>query len=96
MFLFTRHVLAFLRVNPAQSVNQPNFFIRSACFYQSSGQPRVNPGKQEGGGVHKNRNIGEFSFRGILQPTTLVEDAMLMQNCGVGAACHPPLKKTLN
>jgi len=31
----------------------------------------VNPGKQEGGGGRvKNKKIGEFSFRGILQPTT--------------------------
>jgi len=28
----------------------PIFFIRSACFDPSSSQPRVNPGKQEGGG----------------------------------------------
>jgi len=34
------------------SIN-PIFFIWSACFYQSSGQPRVNPGKQEGGGARK-------------------------------------------
>jgi len=42
----------------------------SACFDQSSGQPRVNPGKQEGGGREKNQNIGELSLRGISQPTT--------------------------
>jgi len=30
----------------------------------------VNPGKQEGGGREKNQKIGDFSFRGILQPTT--------------------------
>jgi len=46
------------------------FLIMSACFDQSSGQPRVNPGKQEGGGREKNKQIGEFYFRGILQPTT--------------------------
>jgi len=51
------------------SIN-PIFFIRGACFDQSSGQPRVNPGKQEGGRAHKNQNIGEFSFRGISQSTT--------------------------
>ena len=70
IFLFTRCVLAFFRVNPAYSFNQPNYLIRSACFHQSSGQPRVNPGKQEGGGAKKIEKIGEFSFRGILQPTT--------------------------
>jgi len=32
----------------------------------------VNSGKQEGGGREKNQTIGEFSFRGILQPTTPV------------------------
>ena len=65
-------MLAFFRVNPAKSVNQPDLFIQSACFYQSSGQSRVNPGKQEGGGAKKIKKIGEFSFRGILQPTTCV------------------------
>jgi len=49
IFLITRRVLAFFRANPTKSFNQPDFFIRSAGFYQSSGQPRVNPGKQEGG-----------------------------------------------
>jgi len=72
IFLFTRQVLAFFRVNPAKSFNQTDFFNRSASFYQSSGQPRVNPGKQERGGRKKNQNIGEFAFRGILQPTTPV------------------------
>jgi len=70
IFLFTRRVLAFFRVNPAKRFNQPDFFIRSACFDQSSGQPRVNTGKQEGGGREINQKIGEFFFRGILQPTT--------------------------
>jgi len=69
IFLFTRRVLAFFRANPAQSINQPDRVTR-ACFDQSSGQPRVNPGKQEGGGRETNQKIGEFSFRGILQPTT--------------------------
>jgi len=39
----------------------PILFIRSICFDQSSGQPRVNPGNQ-GGGAQKNRTIGEFLF----------------------------------
>ena len=53
IFLFTRRVLAFFRVTPAKSLINPIFLIRSACFDQSSGQPRVNPGKQEGGGPQK-------------------------------------------
>jgi len=61
IFLFTRRVLAFFRVNPAESFNQPDFFIRSACFYQSSGQPRVNPGEQEGG-VQKNKKNRRVIF----------------------------------
>jgi len=71
IFLFTRRVLAFFGVNPAKRFNQPDFFlILSAGFDQSSGQPRVNPGKQEEGSPKKIKKIGEFSFRGILQPTT--------------------------
>jgi len=62
-FLFTRRVLTFFRVNPAKSFNQPGFFLlRSACFDQSSGQPRVNPGKQEGGGGKKNQKSASFLF----------------------------------
>jgi len=49
---------------------KPIFFIQRACFHQSSGQSRVNPGKQEGGGRKKDQKIGEFYFRGILQETT--------------------------
>jgi len=71
MCLFTRRVLAFFsRVNPANSFNQPDFVYPARLIDQSLGQPRVNPGKQEGGGHENNQNIGEFSFRGILQPTT--------------------------
>ena len=33
------------------------FFFRSACFDQSSGQPRVNPGKQGVGGELKGKNL---------------------------------------
>jgi len=67
IFLFTRRVLALFRVNPAKSFKSTQFFKSGALvFYQSSGQPRVNPGKQEGGMQKKS---GEFSFRGISQPT---------------------------
>jgi len=38
----------------------------------------VNPGKQEGGGEKKIKKIGEFSFQGILQPTTLTYNAVTM------------------
>ena len=31
-FLFTRRVLAFFRVNPAKSVNQPDFFYPERLF----------------------------------------------------------------
>jgi len=55
-------VLAFFRVNPAKKFNQPDFFIRSACFDQSSGQPRVNPGKQEGGGREEKKKSVSFLF----------------------------------
>jgi len=65
------------RVNPAKSVNQPDsFFFRSACFDQSSGQPRVNPGKQEGGGAKKNKISASFLFEvscSQLRRTALVE-----------------------
>jgi len=53
IFLFTRRVLAFFSGNPAKSLNNPIYFIRGAFFDQSSGQPRVNPGKQDGGGARK-------------------------------------------
>jgi len=71
IFLFTRRVLAFFGVNPAKSCNQPDFFYPERLFLSIVGQPRVNPGKQERGGERdKNKKIGEFAFRGILQPTT--------------------------
>ena len=50
------------RVNPANSFNQPDSFFRSACFDQSSGQPRVNPGKQKGGGAKKIKISASFLF----------------------------------
>jgi len=52
----------FFRVNPAKSFNQPDFFIRSACFDPSSGQTRENPGKQEGGGAKKIKKSASFLF----------------------------------
>jgi len=45
------------------SIN-PIFYIRSACFDQSLGQPRVSPGKQGGGrGRTKSRNRRVFFSR---------------------------------
>jgi len=62
----------FFRVNSASSFNQPDFFIRSACLIHR----RVNLGltrrNRKGGGAKKIEKNGEFSFRGILQPTTQV------------------------
>jgi len=42
--------------------NQPDFVIRGACFDQSSGQPRVYPGKQEQGGAQKIKKTASFLF----------------------------------
>jgi len=53
----------FFWVNPAISFDQPFFFIRSACFDPSLGQPRVNPGKQEGGAQKKSKNRRVFFSR---------------------------------
>jgi len=63
-FYLPRRVLAFFGYIRLKVVINPVYFIRSACFDQSSGQPRVNPGKQEGGGggAKKNKKIGEFFF----------------------------------
>jgi len=62
IFIYTRRVLAFFRVKPAKSFNQHNLFYPKRLLYQSSGQPRVNPGKQEGGGVHKKSKNRRVSF----------------------------------
>jgi len=69
IFLFTRRVLAFFRVNPAKSFNQPDFFYPERLIGSIVGSSSGEPGKQEGGG-RQQKKIGEFSFRGILQPTT--------------------------
>jgi len=71
MFLFTRRVLAFFRVNPAKRSNQPNYFYPERLRLSIVGSTSGKPGEiGRGGGVQKNKNIGEFLFRGILQPTT--------------------------
>jgi len=70
IFLFTRRVLAFFRVNPAESFNQPNFFYPGRLFLSIVGSSLGKPGETGTGGRENNRKIGEFSFRGILQSTT--------------------------
>ena len=67
----SRRVLAFFRVNPAKSFNQPNFFFNPGRLFLSIvGSSSGKSGETGTGGREKNRKIGEFSFRGILQPTT--------------------------
>jgi len=64
IFLFTRRVLALFRVKTRiKDLINPIFFIRNACFDQSSGQPRVNPGKQEEGGAKKIKTRRVFFSR---------------------------------
>jgi len=70
IFLFTRRVLAFFRVNPAKSFNQPDFFYPGRLFLSIVGSTSGEPGETGRGGGKKKKKIGEFSFRGILQPTT--------------------------
>jgi len=71
IFLFTRRVLAFFRVNLAKIFNQPNFVNPGRLFLSIVGSSSGKPGETgTGGGRKKNRKIGEFFFRGILQPTT--------------------------
>jgi len=100
IFLFTRLVLAFLRVNPATIFSQPDFFVRSACYDRSSGQPRVNPGKQEGGGGarKKSKNRPVFFSRYILQPTTGMNEHLPVQHIlslkGFCARIHHPVITT--
>jgi len=62
--------LPFLGVNPAKSFNQPNFLNPGRLFLSIVGSSSGKPGETGTGGRKKNQKIGEFSFRGILQPTT--------------------------
>jgi len=70
IFLFTRRVLAFFRVNPAKSFNRPDFSYPERLFCFIIGSISGEPGETGKGGRKKNQKFGEFSFRGILQPTT--------------------------
>jgi len=58
IFLFTRRVLAFFRVNPAQSFNQPDFFYPERLFLSIVGSTSGEPGETGTGGREKDRNIG--------------------------------------
>ena len=58
MYIYARQVNPQLKI----SIN-PIFFIRGACFDQSSGQHRVNPGKQEGGDTKKSNYRRVFFSR---------------------------------
>jgi len=61
----------FFRVNPAKSFNQPDFFYPERLFWSIIGSNSGEPGETgRGGGAKKIKKIGEFPFRGILQPTT--------------------------
>jgi len=71
IFLITRRVLAFFRVNPAKSFNQPNFFYPERLFLSIVGLTTGKPGETGSGGCNNNQKIGEFSFRGKMQPTTV-------------------------
>jgi len=54
--------LPFFGLTRLKVLINPIVFILSACFDQSSGQLRVNPGKQEGGGVKKIKKSACFLF----------------------------------
>jgi len=53
-FLFTRRVLAFFRVNPAKSFNQPNFLNPGRLFLSIVGSSSGQPGETRTGGRKKN------------------------------------------
>jgi len=83
IFLFTRRVLAFFRVTPAKSFNQPDFFYPECLFWSIIGSNSGESGKIGRGGREKNQKIGEFSFQGILQPTThlIIEHVIFFNPC---------------
>jgi len=53
IFLFTRRVLAFFRVNPAKSFNQPNSFYPERLFLAIVGPALGKPGETGRGGCIK-------------------------------------------
>jgi len=70
IFLFTRRVLAFFRVYPAESFNQPDFCNPGRLFLSIVGSTSGKPGETGRGGGQKNKKNACFLFKGILQPTT--------------------------
>jgi len=81
IFRFTRRVLAFVRVNPAKIFNLPNFVYLERLYLSIVGSASGKPGETgREGGCKKNRKIGEFSFRGILQPTTCISMSIHTHN----------------
>jgi len=61
IFLFTRRVLAFFRVNPAKGFNQPDFFYPERLFWSIVGSTSGKPGETGRGGgakkIKKNRLV---------------------------------------
>jgi len=75
------------RVNPAKSFNQPDFSFSERLFWSIIGSASGEPGETgRGGGSKKNQNIGEFSFRGILQPTTFLGFTRAGRRCPYGSS----------
>jgi len=74
-------VLAFFRVNPAKSFNQPDLFYPERLFLSIIGSMSGEPGKQEGGGAQKNQKFGEFSFRGIFGVNPAANDGQADMAC---------------
>jgi len=73
IFLFTRRVLAYFRVNPAKKLQSTQFFLSGApVLIHRPVNLGLTRGNRKGGGGGRQRKIGDFSFRGILQPTTFL------------------------
>jgi len=71
IFLFTRRVLAFFRVNPAQSFNQPNLFYTERLFLSIVGSTSGQPGEQERGVQKESKNRRIFFSRYLAANDTL-------------------------
>jgi len=64
-------MLAYFRVNSAKSLNKPDFFYLGDLFGSIVGLTSGYPEKKRRSGRESKPKIGEFSFRGILQSTTV-------------------------
>jgi len=62
IFLFTRRVLAFFRVNPAKSFDQPNLFYPERLFLSIIGSASGEPGETGRGGRKKIKKSASFLF----------------------------------